>query len=354
LSHRHRHHRHKRHVLLWVMLDIIVIVAALGAGVLFMREMGRRSLQSDEIPVMDSRQAETVDEEVKKKLELIEDVDVIVDGVGYRYRKELINIVLAGVDRDNVDSEGRHQCDLVMLAVVDIQNDKVSLIAIPRDTMTDIDFYTESGEYLYSRESQIALAYGYGTNDLMCGELVKKAVSNLFYQLPVQGQFTLFMDGVAMLNDAVGGVTVTLDEPMRLNGTQYYEEDTVTLQGSEALSYVKTRDTRDPDSSLKRLARQKKYMKSFVSAAKNSLTDLTKVSELIETISEYSATDIDFNSMVYLASQAVRMSIGDIVTLNGTAENDGRHLQYRIDEDEFYNLVLNTFYEPVIYISDSE
>ena len=44
------------------------------------------------------------------------------------------------------------------------------------------------------------------------------AVSHLMYDLPIHGYVAVKLDAIEKLNDAVGGVTVTLPEDIKLAG----------------------------------------------------------------------------------------------------------------------------------------
>ena len=60
--------------------------------------------------------------------------------------------------------------------------------------------------------NHLGLAYAYGNGkDTSCQYMVD-AVSRLFYGIPVNGYAAFNMETIAALNDAVGGVTVTIPE----------------------------------------------------------------------------------------------------------------------------------------------
>ena len=69
------------------------------------------------------------------------------------------------------------------------------------------------------------------------------AVSNLFYGMPINGYVALNMNAVAMINDAVGGVTVTVPEDMAQVDPSFAEGAAVTLTGDQALKFTRYRDT---------------------------------------------------------------------------------------------------------------
>ena len=54
------------------------------------------------------------------------------------------------------------QSDGIFLLALDPKEGRASMICIPRDTMADVDFYDEAGEYLVTGLAQITLQHGYG------------------------------------------------------------------------------------------------------------------------------------------------------------------------------------------------
>jgi anionic cell wall polymer biosynthesis LytR-Cps2A-Psr (LCP) family protein len=97
------------------------------------------------------------------------------------------------------------QADLIMLAVFNPHTKNVSLITINRNTMTEIDVYDDNGDYIGSGQGQICLQHGYGDGAELSCERTEKAVSNLFYNLPIHGYLSINMGAIKAINSAVGG-----------------------------------------------------------------------------------------------------------------------------------------------------
>lgn len=75
--------------------------------------------------------------------------------------------------------------------------------------MVDIDLYTVGGEFVRTENMQLCLAYAYGDGGTSSCENVTTAISRILANVPVEKYFALDLSGIAPLNDAVGGVTVT-------------------------------------------------------------------------------------------------------------------------------------------------
>ena len=84
-----------------------------------------------------------------------------------------------------------------------------------------------------------------------------KAVSNMFYQLPIHGYAAINMSAIPIINDQVGGVDVTVLEDLTKWDPKLKEGAKVHLEGQSAYHYVKCRDVNVFGSNDKRLERQR-------------------------------------------------------------------------------------------------
>ena len=169
--------------------------------------------------------------------------------------------------------------------------------------MTDIDVYGESGEYVSTVKSQIAIQHGFGNGMEESCEYQKKAVSNLFYQMPVHGYAAVNMSAVATINDAVGGVEVTTSPGLAGFPEEFTQGKRVRLLGEDAFWFVKYRDTDVFGSADMRLERQKQYLNGFIRAAKRAVhKDVSVVIDLYQAVKPQMVTDISLDETIYLAS----------------------------------------------------
>ena len=78
--------------------------------------------------------------------------------------------------------------------------------------MTDIDIYDANGNYYTSVNAQLATQYAYGNAEQSSCWAKKKTVSELLFDLPIDGYVSLNIDAISTMNDAVGGVEITIPE----------------------------------------------------------------------------------------------------------------------------------------------
>lgn len=269
------------------------------------------------------------------------DADAYYKGTAYNYNDRLINILLMGVDKEKPNESDTQQADALYLISLDTDANTVKVIAISRNTVTDVDTYDINGNYFSTAKQQICLAYTYGTDDESSSENTVKAVSNFFYGLPISGYYTVFMNSVAEIVDAVGGVPVTVPEDLTMIDPKMKQGAEVTVTGKNALSYLQHRG----DSNAPRLERQKAFISSFVSRAKSAvLGDLSLPLKMYNKLAANTVTNVTSASAVYLASEALNADF-QIIGIEGESGTDGTYETFTPYEDQLYELLLDVFYK---------
>ena len=275
---------------------------------------------------------------------------VVYNGKTYEYNKNITSILFMGVDKRELEETEVNgtggQADVIVLFAVDTKTGKISMINISRDTMTDVTVYSANGGYVGSQEQQLCLAYAYGDGKKTSCENTVNSVKGLFYNIPIKSYLALDLDGIAAVNDSIGGVDVTSPETVGnfVSGQNYH------LEGSLAESFVRSRSHESADANTVRMQRQQVYATQFmnkvISATKEKIT--TPV-DLFNSSSPYTCTNLNPSKILYLA-QSVVMSNGMSVEMNtvpGEAKMGEIYAEYYVNESEFYELFLNVFYTPV-------
>lgn len=335
---------------------LAAVIVMAGVAVLAVGTIGKARLKqvSAQQPLLAAApEAETPTEE---ETEIWQEGWVKYQGQVYAYNEDMLTFLFMGIDKRGKDvkevAEGTNggQADALFLLALNPHNKTASIIGINRNTMTEIDIYNEEGAYVNTVIAQIAVQHGFGNGVEKSCEYQKKAVSRLFYSLPIHGYAAINMSAIETLNDEVGGVDVTVLEDMTSESPLLVEGDNVHLEGKEALIYVSRRDTRVFASADRRLERQKQYLTEFVKAAKNmTKKDISSVVRLYQAVSPMMVTDISVDEAVYLASQALDYRIGpdDFYMLKGETVMGEQFEEYNVDETALYEMILQIFYEPV-------
>lgn len=278
------------------------------------------------------------------------------NGKIYEYNDDILTFLILGIDKmdkvaPNPDKVSGGQSDAIFLAVIDTGARKVSLVGVNRDTIVDIYMKEagKNGEDMIA-PAQLAVQHGFGDGMEESCELTEAAVSELFYDLPIHGYVSFNMGGIAALNDAMGGVDVTVLEDLTKKNKKWKEGTQVHLEGMDAFWYVKWRDTTIFESARKRLERQKQYLRAFadkaIAATKN---DITLPVTLYKELKDYIVTDISIDEMAYLAKELIhyQFDIDTIYTMEGETIMGEEHEGFYPDKDALKDLMIQVFYREV-------
>lgn len=282
--------------------------------------------------------------------EIIATKTVVRDGVKYYPRKDICVVMLLGVDQEGkvVPSEEPNHgnaVDMVSLVVFDKQTEKMNLLCINRDTMVEMPRLNEHGKQTGTREAQLALSHTYGRGVEDSCVNTRTAVSNLLYGIPIDYYFAMNLDAVAILNDAVGGVTVTVkDDFSQVDPTIQMGE--MTLMGDQALIFGQMRMNVGDQLALTRVERQKEYMRGFIESLKETTTQSSTFTvETYEAVSDYVVTDMTLAIVSRLIENYQDYELGDSYTLAGENVLGEKHYEYYVDKDALDKLVLKLFYK---------
>ena len=348
----HHHHGHRKRrrkkmktwkkVLIIVMSVLLAIVIAVTTVVLILVNQGYTELFDVQLDV---KVPATVQAEVQDSGDYIS-----YNGAMYQYNHDITSLLFMGVDKRSIEGENEQgtggQADLVVLIAINVKDHKMSMIAVPRDTIAEVAKYTPNGHYNGMANMQICLAYAYGDGkESSCDNMVS-SVRKVFYNIPIKTYYALDLDGIAAMNDAVGGVDVVSPETIGdfVEGGEYH------LEGKEAESFVRDRDKSNVNSSMLRLERQKVYARSYLNKVQSKLkSNPTSAVSMFNDSAPYSCTNLNAAKVAYLAKEFMfggGMKT-DIVSVPGEMSYDGSHAAYTIDEKQFFEQFLSVYYERV-------
>ena len=224
------------------------------------------------------------------------------------------NVLLVGIDNEpgQLDTRQRGGATLndvnILVHVAEDQQSAVA-VSIPRDLVVPIpscpDPDGEGASFAMSAQP-INVAWSYG--GLNCVVLTVEALTGL--SIPYAGAISF--NGVAQLSNAVGGVDVCIDGPIRdpYTGLDLPTAGTHTLVGGTALAFLRTRYGVGDGSDLGRISNQQVYMSSLMRKVQNEgvLTDFTKlygIAQVATSSMQLSSSLASLDTMVSMA-QALR------------------------------------------------
>lgn len=323
---------------------ILAVVLVLLAGMLLLQ----RWENTQDAPVSSSGEASSVEAGAPVDGREI----TYYNGTAYAKKENLETVLLLGVDKfEGETPEGyinNQQTDFLLLLVLDEVNETCTPIQLNRDTMTQIQILGVTGEPAGTFTGQLALAHTYGSGEEDSCENTVLAVSNLLYGMEIDHYVSLTMDGVALLNDLVGGVTVKVLDDFSGIDDSLVQGETVTLQGQQALTYVRSRGGMEDSSNLHRMERQRQYLAALQQQLKAAVQqeDGFTLDALLQ-LNEYMMSDCTVNQLSDLGDSLATYQVGDILTTPGDAQEGEEFMEFTVDEAALQQLVMDVFYEPV-------
>ena len=280
------------------------------------------------------------------------------DGEDYQLKENMEVILIMGIDdREDIgDSQfaiHNSQADVLYVYAVDHKNKTYQAIQLNRETMTGIQTYNADGTKDTIAEAQICLAHSYGkTEQGRCLNTVD-AVSGLLFNMPVDHYISLNMAAISILNEQVGGVTVTVPAGLESADPAFKEGAKVKLQGKQAELFVRSRMSLENDTNEFRMERQQIFLNAWMDQANQRMdSDSGFALGLVLSLSDYMTSDLSANALSDLANQLKEYkNLGTVKTVGDTLlENEAKisaFREYYVDSDDLERKVIELFYEEV-------
>ncbi len=281
---------------------------------------------------------------------------ILYEGKVYEFNEDILTFLFMGIDqrsetvREQTEGYNGGCADAIFLVVLNPHIKKMQIIAVDRNTMADVDIYDYYGNYEETIQTQITIQHGYGDGTVKSAAYMEKAVSNLFYGLPINGYCAVNMSAIAKINDAVGGVDVVCLDDLTKWDKSLVKGETIHLEGKHAYNYLRRRDVNEFASAERRLERQRQYIGAFIAKAKERFKeDPALPARMFGELTAYMTTDLNLEKTTYLATMAAGFDFKatDVRKAEGKTVMGERYEEFYIDEDALYKMILDVFYEEV-------
>ena len=293
----------RRKGVIWLIVFPVVVIAVLLAAMYFEKGDGE---QARGVPTQNVGQLKRV----------------TYQGQTYREKPALTSLLLIGTDRpDGTVGYGARQggqADFLMLVVIDDNEKVVHQLQIDRDTITAVETLGVLGNPVGTKEMQICLAHAFGVTPEANCMSVQTAVEHLLEGIGIDYYLALGMDSIGMLNDALGGVTVTLTEDLTGADAQMAAGATLKLTGEQAELLVRSRMQLGDGTNESRMNRQRLYLK----AAGEALKERTKaepdfLNGFLEKLEGAATMNIQRSQLLHEMNSSYAYEVLPIRTLEG-------------------------------------
>jgi LCP family protein required for cell wall assembly len=273
------------------------------------------------------------------------------NGTEYVLKDNIETFLVMGLDKFEGASSGDSynndkQADFIMLFVFDNDAKTCSAIHINRDTMANVNVLGLNGNKISSVKQQIALSHTYGNGrDVSCRNTAD-AVSELLLGIRVNHYISLTLDSVATFNDLVGGVEVTVLEDFTSIDAALVKGETVTLQGEQALTYVRTRYCVGDSTNGNRIERQNQYINALYAKTQQKMNeDANFAVEASVKMAEFIISDRSATQLQELAKKFNEYEFLGISTMEGENRMGEKFIEFYPDETALKALVIEKFYQ---------
>ena len=276
------------------------------------------------------------------------------NGKTYRRNSYVKPILLLGVDRKGDMHTPQEygeagQCDAIVLVAHDTAHNTVKLLMIPRDTMTEVMERDPADGVIKPYIDHLTLSYCFGEGMETSCENSRLAVQSLLRNLQLRDYMAVDMSVIKTVNDAVGGVTVTIPtEGMEKADASFVCGETVTLKGAQAERFVRYRDTGIDNSAIARMSQHRQYIEGFYKALRNCQSkDSQTVTRLYDLVQDHMITNMPKD--VYMKTALDVLQSGDIgesnmLALPGYGTATDTFDEYYADKAGTVEVLLSMFY----------
>ena len=271
------------------------------------------------------------------------------NGKTYIQRAQLKTYLLMGIDVEGPATGsksyvGGGQADVQMLLVVDHANKTWQVLQLNRDTMAEVQVLGVNGAVVNTVRQQLTLAHAYGDGLKQSCQNAVTAVSALLGGQTIDGYMSVNMDAVAILNDLAGGVPIEITSDFSAVDPSLPLGGTVTLQGAQALTFVRSRKAVDDETNAARMARQRQYLQALQKQIAGQ--DAKFAVRAYDAIADYMVTDIGSGTATEIGQYMQDYAEQPLLTIAGTPGLNGEgSTTYEPDADSLQQTILTLFYQ---------
>lgn len=261
----------------------------------------------------------------------------------------LTNLLLLGVDREGdtpaaVSSQEGGQADFLLLITTDREHRRITLTHIDRDTMVTMDTYGVFGDKSGTITTQLCLSHAFGATEVERCQNTVEALSGLLGGIVIDGYVAMDMRDIGDFNDALGGVTVTLEDDFSMVDSAMTKGSTLTLEGKQAEIFIRYRSMVANPTNESRMKRQRMYMTSALEMLEGA--DTAFLNSLLETMGDRLCTNLTAGELGEYLNRWNAYDKGDIQTMEGVhALDEEGFVAFHPDEVWLEQYITETFFQ---------
>lgn len=276
------------------------------------------------------------------------------EGNAYRYRDDVLTILLLGIDDMNdpekwgegIVSNGGN-ADVIALVTLNITTERMTILYIPRDTMTELLMLDPEGNYLDTVYNNISASHSYGDGGTLSCELTAEAVSNLLYGVPINRYVAMNMEALPAVNRVLGGLEVTFPDDYTKLDRAFTKGATVRLTDQQLNRLIRFRDKSEVEGAYQRGLRDLKLvLNAMLRQVKGKLKiDPGSALTLYRELEPELTTNLTTKEISYLAQFVNHVRIDDetVISIRGTTTMGEKYAEFYPDQDWLRAYVIENY-----------
>ena len=279
---------------------------------------------------------------------------ILWEGEKYRKIPGVTTLLIAGIDReaDPQQSVGTSryrnggQADFLLLLAIDHTHRRIQQLQIDRDSIAEVTVLSVYGEETGVRRMQICLAHSYGANREENAQYTVKAVRRLMNDLEIDDYYMIDYGAVSALNDALGGVTVTIPDDMTPVNPLWTAGSAVTLHGTEAETFVRARRSVGEGTNVERMRRQNEFMQKAIARMQEQMKSDTGFGlRILSDLADKATTNISEQQLATDIQNIFEYEVEPLEYLDGEYRvgNSG-YREFHVAEGSAESWVMNHLY----------
>ncbi len=331
-----RHHKGKSK--LWLLIILLLVAAA---GFIALDLLGKNEDRERTAGLTDAP---------------IERLTLYDGGKAFYLRNDITTYLVMGTDETTESvfqyedqNLNNRQADFIMLMIVDRSNKTYSALHLNRDTMMDIRRLDDNGNPAGTAYAHLNNAHSFGSGGKDSCRNVSEAVSRLLYSVPVDHYLAITMDGIPLVADLVNGVPVTIEEDLTKADPAFKVGAVITLNGEQALRFVRARTSVSDGTNLSRMSRQRSFIQSLREQIDTQLKEDDEFAlKFADAISPYVTSDLTTNELAKFADQMKDYDFRSIDDIKGQANvnYETGYTEFHVDMDALKKQVIELFFTP--------
>ncbi len=232
-------------------------------------------------------------------------ITMTYQGETLHYREnEITNYLIIGVDKTDVTARSGHQnggqADFLVVLSIDRVRRSITPVMLDRDAMVEMQTYGVFGHPSGTRVMQLCLAQAYSGVNIPGSVNTVQTVEKLLQGIKIDHYVVLDMTAIPLVNDAIGGVEVTLQDDFTVYDPAMTKGATLRLMGEQAEFFVRGRMTVADGTNASRMARQQQYLSGFLTQFRETVKgNQVKLNEVLDALAGHMGSDASEEKLLH-------------------------------------------------------